>query len=172
MRRHNRSVFMNQIYQAQDVLVALRKIIRATDIQSKRIAKTSGLTIPQVMVLRAIGSLGDVTVKRLSADVSLSQATVTTILNRLEARGMVVRVRSERDKRIVNARLLPQGQQILQSVPALLHEQFIDRFDRLPSAEQRQLVDTLSQLARMMDAEGLDAAPILDIAAATPQTLG
>ena len=162
---------MNQTYQAQDVLLALRKIIRATDIQSKRIAKTSGLTIPQVMVLRAIGSLGDVTVKRIAEDVSLSQATVTTILNRLEARAMVVRVRSERDKRIVNARLLPEGQHVLQSVPALLHDKFIARFDALPLGEQRQLVDTLTKLARMMDAEGLDAAPLLDIADAAPSPL-
>jgi len=154
---------MNDTYQAQDVLVALRRIIRATSIQSKRIAKSSGLTIPQVMVLRAIGELGDVTVKRLSADVSLSQATVTTILNRLEARKLVIRVRSITDKRIVNARLLPDGESILKAVPALLHERFIERFDQLPLLDQRSLVDTLSKLAQMMDAENIDAAPMLDI---------
>lgn len=162
---------MKDQYQAQDVLVALRRIIRATDIQSKRIAKSSGLTIPQVMVLRSIGSLGDVTVKRLSAEVSLSQATVTTILNRLEARGLVVRVRSTTDKRIVNARLLPAGEAILESVPALLHEQFIDRFDKLPLNEQEALVDTLAKLAQMMDAESIEAAPMLDIADAASTIL-
>lgn len=154
---------MTDNYQAQDVLIALRRIIRATDIQSKRIAKTSGLTIPQVMVLRSIGELGDVTVRRLSAEVSLSQATVTTILNRLEARDLVVRVRSARDKRVVNARLLPAGERVLETVPALLHERFIERFDQLGPDEQRSLVDTLNKLAQMMDAENIDAAPILDL---------
>jgi DNA-binding MarR family transcriptional regulator len=158
-------------YQAQDVLVALRRIIRATDIQSKRIAKSSGLTIPQVMVLRSIGTLGDVTVKRLAEEVSLSQATVTTILNRLETRGLVVRVRSARDKRVVNARLLPEGETILHSVPALLHERFIERFDKLPILEQQSLVDTLGKLAQMMDAESIDAAPMLDIAEAAPNLI-
>lgn len=162
---------MTHQYQAQDVLVALRRIIRATDIQSKRIAKSSGLTIPQVMVLRSIGSLGDVTVKRLAEEVSLSQATVTTILNRLEARGLVVRVRSARDKRVVNAQLLPDGEAVLQSVPALLHERFIERFDKLPVQEQAGLVDTLGKLAQMMDAEAIDAAPMLDIAEAAPNLI-
>ncbi len=162
---------MTHQYQAQDVLVALRRIIRATDIQSKRIAKSSGLTIPQVMVLRSIGSLGDVTVKRLAEEVSLSQATVTTILNRLEARGLVVRVRSARDKRVVNAQLLPDGEVVLQSVPALLHERFIERFDKLPIVEQESLVDTLGKLAQMMDAEAIDASPMLDIAEATPTVI-
>lgn len=162
---------MTDHYQAQDVLVALRRIIRATDIQSKRIAKSSGLTIPQVMVLRSIGMLGDVTVKRLAEEVSLSQATVTTILNRLETRGLVVRVRSERDKRIVNAQLLPAGESVLEAVPALLHETFIERFDTLPREQQKSLVDTLSKLAHMMDAESIDASPMLDIADATPTIL-
>ena len=76
----------------REVLVFLRRIIHATDLQSKRVAKVCGLTIPQVMVLNSIDQLGDVTVKRISDEVSLSQATVTTILNRLEDRGLLVEV--------------------------------------------------------------------------------
>lgn len=101
----------------QDVLIALRRIIRATDLQSKRISKSCGLTIPQVMVLRAIENLGDVTVRKISSDVSLSQATVTTILNRLEDRQLVERVRSTQDRRIVNARLTEAGRDILNTAP-------------------------------------------------------
>ena len=91
------------------VLMALRQIIRATDLQSKRMTKVCGLTIPQIMVLRGIEKLGDVTVKRVSQDISLSQATVTTILNRLEERQLIERVRSATDKRIVNAPPDPSG---------------------------------------------------------------
>ncbi|OQX43407.1 MAG: MarR family transcriptional regulator, partial [Candidatus Sedimenticola endophacoides] len=69
---------MSETHYWHEVLVSLRRIIRATDLQSKRIMKLAGLTIPQIMVLRAIASLGDVTVRRISAHVSLSQATVTT----------------------------------------------------------------------------------------------
>lgn len=149
--------------QAQDVLVALRRIIRATAIQSKRISKSCGLTIPQVIVLRAIGELGDVTVKRLSSEVSLSQATVTTILNRLEDRGLVVRIRGNKDRRVVNAQLTETGQQTLSDVPPLLHERFIERFDELRQSEQNALVGTLAKLASMMDADEIDASPFLDL---------
>ena len=149
----------------QDVLVELRKVIRATDLQSKRVVKACGLTIPQVMVLRAIKTLGDVTVKRISDDVSLSQATVTTILNRLEERKLVERVRSNSDRRIVNARLTEEGDHLLESAPPLLHESFIQRFDNLEAGKQNQILSSLQQVATMMDAEALDAAPLLDIAA-------
>ncbi|MES9869780.1 MAG: MarR family winged helix-turn-helix transcriptional regulator [Sedimenticola sp.] len=147
-----------------DVLVSLRRIIRATDLQSKRMMKLSGLTIPQMMVLRAIESLGDVTVKKISDHVSLSQATVTTILNRLEAKQLVDRVRSSMDRRVVNARLTNDGRDILATAPPLLHEKFIERFDSLESWEKTQILTALQRVASMMDAEAIDAAPLLDIA--------
>jgi DNA-binding MarR family transcriptional regulator len=146
-----------------DVLVHLRRIIRATDLQSKRVVKACGLTIPQIMVLRSIEELGDVTVRRISDSVSLSQATVTTILNRLEDRKLVERVRAQKDKRIVNARLMPEGRAILSTAPPLLHEKFIDEFESLEGWEQTQVLSSLQRIAMMMDAENIDAAPILDI---------
>ena len=160
---------MSESHYWQDVLVSLRRIIRATDLQSKRMVKNCGLTIPQVMVLKAIESLGDVTVKRISDDVSLSQATVTTILNRLESRGYVERVRSRVDKRIVNAKLTPEGRETLNGAPPLLHEKFIERFDNLADWEKSQILSSLQRVATMMDAESLDAAPLLDIAPPTPE---
>ena len=90
---------------AHDVLVALRRIIRAVDLHSKSVSKASGLTPPQILILQAIRQLGEVTTGRVSAEVSLSQATVTTILDRLEQRDLIERYRSERDRRIVHARL-------------------------------------------------------------------
>lgn len=148
----------------QEVLVSLRRVIRATDLQSKRVLKACGLTIPQVMVLRAIESLGDVTVKRISDDVFLSQATVTTILNRLQDRQLVDRVRSQTDKRIVNAQLTTKGREVLATAPPLLHEKFIERFDSLADWEKTQILSSLQHVATMMDAESLDAAPMLDVA--------
>ncbi|WP_335337199.1 MarR family winged helix-turn-helix transcriptional regulator [Sedimenticola thiotaurini] len=151
-----------------EVLVSLRRIIRATDLQSKRMVKSCGLTIPQVMVMRAIDALGDVTVKRISDDVSLSQATVTTILNRLEDKKLAERVRSSVDKRVVNARLTEAGAQVLLTTPPLLHEKFIERFEALEDWEKTQILSALQRVATMMDAEAIDAAPMLDIASPNP----
>lgn len=154
---------MSDSQHLHDVLVNLRRIIRATDLQSKRVVKACGLTIPQIMVLRSIEELGDVTVRRISDSVSLSQATVTTILNRLEDRKFVERVRVQKDKRIVNARLTKLGQETLTTTPPLLHEKFIEEFGSLDDWEQTQVLSSLQRVAVMMDAESLDAAPLLVI---------
>jgi len=154
---------MTEEHYWREVLVYLRRIIHATDLQSRRITKVCGLTIPQVMVLNSIDQLGDVTVKRISDEVSLSQATVTTILNRLEDRGLLERVRNPDDKRIVNARLTPAGKTALAASPPLLHESFIQRFELLGKREKEKILSSLQTVAGMMDAEEIDAAPILDV---------
>ena len=84
-----------------EVLVALRRVIRATDLHSKRLAKTTGLTSPQILLLQTIRQKGQVTIGELANEISLSQATVTTILDRLEKRKLVFRERSKEDKRKV-----------------------------------------------------------------------
>ncbi|KAA1194014.1 MarR family transcriptional regulator [Pseudohalioglobus sediminis] len=147
----------------QGVLVSLRRIIRATDMQSRRMVKDCGLTIPQLVVLRAIESQGDVTTRRIADHVSLSQATVTTILDRLQSRLLVERIRNEQDKRVVNARLTEAGRKTLAASPTLLHETFIERFESLGKKEQQSILDALEKVAAMMDADKIEAAPLLDV---------
>jgi DNA-binding MarR family transcriptional regulator len=144
--------------------VALRRIIRATDLHSKRLLKISGLTTPQVIVLRSIRDLGEVTTGEISDQVSLSQGTVTSILDRLEKRGWIERYRSVADRRVVHARLTAAGRAVLRKAPPLLHERFIEAFTSLRPARQDRIVATLREVAEMMGAADLDAAPLLDIA--------
>ncbi len=147
----------------EDVLIAIRKIIRATDIHSRRLTKTVGLTAPQLLVLQAIRDLGAVAISRLSSEVSLSQATVTTIIDRLEKRGYVARSRSAQDKRVVHALLTDAGREAVERAPTPLQESFSVRFEQLPEREQLTILAALRQVAAMMGAEELDASPFLEV---------
>jgi DNA-binding MarR family transcriptional regulator len=147
-----------------EVLVALRRVIRATDLHSKRLAKTTGLTAPQILLLQAIRNKGDaVTIGELANDISLSQATVTTILDRLEKRALVYRERSTRDKRKVHAYLTEAGVTILKKAPMPLQDQFARQFNDLHQWEQTMILSSLQRIAHMMDAQDIDASPVLDI---------
>jgi len=147
----------------EEVLIAIRRIIRATDIHSRKLTKTVGLTAPQLLVLQAIRDLGAVAISRLSTEVSLSQATVTTIIDRLERRGYVERRRSDRDKRVVHALLTPAGKEVVENAPTPLQEAFSVRFEQLQDWEQSQILAALQRVAYMMDAGDLDASPFLEL---------
>jgi DNA-binding MarR family transcriptional regulator len=58
-----------------------------------------GLTGPQRMVMQALVQSDGLSLKQLSAQVSLAHSTVSGIVDRLQARGMVVRSRDEVDGR-------------------------------------------------------------------------
>lgn len=149
----------------QRALIALRRIIRATDLHSKRVRRESGLTVPQVVLLRAVRVLGEVSGRQLAEEVSLSQATVSTILDRLEGRGYVERYRSPQDRRVVHVRLTKMGQESLERAPPLLHVRFVEALERLPAKERKRILESLERVAEMMGAEAVDAAPLLDVQA-------
>lgn len=147
----------------QDVLIALRKITRAIDLYSKKLSRESGLTSPQLLVLREVEVLGHAKPSVVAKNVHLSQATVTSIIDRLEMAGLLSRERSLEDRRAVDLTLTDEGRQKLASAPELLQSGFIERFSKLEDWERSQLVSSIQRLAAMMDAGDIDAAPILEL---------
>ncbi len=147
----------------EELLVSLRRVIRAIDLYSKKLNRESGLTGPQLIVLQQIASQDGILARQVADAINLSPATVTSILDRLEARQYVSRVRSTEDKRRVGLHLTEQGQAVVDDAPTPLQEHFIQRFESLEEWEQTQLVATVQRIAKMMDASELDAAPMLDV---------
>ena len=148
---------------SEEVLIALRRIIRATDLHSKHLAKTTGLTSPQILVLKTIRDKGQVTIGEIANEVSLSQATVTTILDRLEKREFVYRERSTEDKRKVHAYLTQKATETLLDAPTPLQDNFARQFADLHEWEQTMIISSLQRVAQMMDAQHIDASPVLDV---------
>jgi len=147
----------------EQVLVALRRVIRATDLHSKYLVKTTGLTAPQLLVLQSIRRVEGITSGELAREVNLSQATITNILDRLENKGMVRRERSEEDKRRVNVFLTDDGLDALKDSPLPMQESFVREFRDLQDWEQTQIISALQRVATMMDAQHIDASPVLDV---------
>ena len=146
-----------------EVLVSLRRVIRATDLHSKYLAKTTGLTSPQILLLQTIRDNEQVTIGELANEISLSQATVTNILDRLEKRKLVYRERSDKDRRKVHAYLTDSGVETLKAAPVPLQERFTRQFSDLQNWEQTMIIASLQRVAQMMDAQHVDASPVLDI---------
>ncbi|MCU7812857.1 MAG: MarR family transcriptional regulator [Candidatus Thiodiazotropha sp. (ex Notomyrtea botanica)] len=151
----------------EKILIAMRRVIRAIDRHSKNLVQSHGLTGPQALLLTEIVRSGSLTGSELAKRVSLSQATVTDVVKRLEGRKLLDRKRDTDDKRRVLLRATEQGEVLVkQSVP-LLQEKFQNRLGELKDWEQNQLLSSLQRIAEMMNAEDLDAAPMLTSGAIT-----
>lgn len=133
------------------MLISMRRIMRAADLHSNFIKRTSGLTSPQLLLLKAIQKSKDASIGELSEAICLSQATATTILDRLEKAGYARRVRSEIDKRKVHVELTDSGKEILDDAPPPLQPQFIDQFSELKEYDRTALLSSLQRIADLME---------------------
>ncbi len=143
------------------IVAAIRRIMRAVDLHSRRLAEEHGLTGPQLATLQAVANLGESSTGILARAVHLSGPTVTGILDRLTKRGLVVRTRSGQDRRSVTVRLTSDGEEVLAAAPSLLQDRFRQELIGLEEWEQTTILATLQRIAAMMDAESLDASPLL-----------
>jgi DNA-binding MarR family transcriptional regulator len=149
----------------EPALIALRQILRATEISSRALAKQCELTPSQLILMQIITNVADATPSYLAKEVSLSQATVTALIDKLEKRGLVCRRRDDVDKRRVYVDLTEKGVATLRDAPDSLQQRFERGFGKLESWEQSLLVAALERTVALLDAEELDAAPVLDVGA-------
>jgi DNA-binding MarR family transcriptional regulator len=146
---------------SREILTALRRIMRAVDLHSKKLEREFGLTVPQILVLQALDEAGGLPVSELARRVSLSQATVTSILDRLGRKELLKRERDAPDRRVVTVSLTAAGARRVRHLPGLLQENFVIRFDRLEAWEQSMLTAAVQRIAAMLDPGLADASPIL-----------
>ena len=152
-------VSRNGVY--DEVLRTLRRIIRAVDLHSKSLAVRYGLTGPQLIILRELDGENGISVGDVANRVSLSPATVTDILDRLEKRCLVERQRSTLDRRRVLVKVTPEGTRMLKLVPTLLQERFEEGFGAIEAWEQTMILASLQRVASLMEAGRIDSSPVL-----------
>lgn len=149
--------------QADIALVALRRILKATEANVKALAGASGLTASQLLVLQVLKSRGETLTGDLARAVDLKQATISILLDKLQDMGLVERRRGETDRRRVWVRITETGVRTVQGAPDLLQETFRTRFRHLADWEQAALVSALLRVVSLLDAERIDASPVLDV---------
>ena len=148
---------------ANTALIALRRILRVTELNARELAAHSDFTTSQLLVLQHIAREGKALPSAIARAVRLKQATVTVLLQKLESAGFVTRRRDTEDRRRIWIELSDAGSAALRKSPDLLQNRFERSFDRLDDWEQAMIVAALERVAHILDAAELDASPILDV---------
>ena len=144
-------------------LIALRRILRVTELSSRELARKSDLTASQLLVLRYLGENGAALPSAIAKSIDLKQATVTVLVNKLQRAGLVTRRRDTEDRRRVWVELTDAGLTALEKSPDLLQNRFEQGFAGLQDWEQAMIIATLERIASLLDAEEIEAAPVLDV---------
>ena len=139
------------------VLHALRRIIRAVDIHSRKLNNDFKITAPQLICLYSLVKGGEMTQSELSKQVSMGISTINGVIDRLEKKGLVIRQRDTQDRRKVFITVTEAGKMISKSTPSLLQDRLSDSLRNLPELEQAAIALSLERVVTLMEAEHLDA---------------
>ncbi|MCE2929257.1 MAG: MarR family transcriptional regulator [Candidatus Caenarcaniphilales bacterium] len=133
------------------ILGYLRRITRAINLNSKRLATENNLTSPQTFSLITIYHMGPLTLAEVASKVHLSPSTMVGIIDRLEVKNLVIRERSKDDKRQVRIRITEEGKKIAKKSPLPLQEELLESLSKLPEIQQKNLSKALKLLASILD---------------------
>ncbi|UMB54237.1 MarR family transcriptional regulator [Lutibacter sp. A64] len=155
-----------------EILVKLRRIIRSINLESKKIEKEFGISIPQLLVLKYLSDQKDYRAfaKDIKAYINLNASTVSGIISRLEGKGLLAKTMSSSDKRAIYIVLTAKGADLLNNSPSTLQEKLSKRLLKLSTAQIEELDRNIELLTTIMDVEDLDAAPLLTIKEITSQS--
>lgn len=146
-----------------EILIKIRKIVRSVDIESKKIQKEYGVSIPQVLCLSFLNKSPNyrATQGEIRNFLNLNSSTVSGIINRLEKKGLLARLPKSGDKRVVNISLTSAGDKLFSTIPSLLHEQLSKRLKKLTNEELIRVEESLDTLVNLLDIEQIEASPLI-----------
>lgn len=139
----------------------LRRVFQVVNEHSKRAERETGLTGPQLWAIKTIAEGAPIRVSDIATRMYLHPATVVGILDRLEARGLVVRTRSAEDRRVVTVALSSEGQGLVRKAPVVAQGLLVSGLERLSSLRLKKISDGLEQLVDILGAQGLPPQLIL-----------
>ena len=143
------------------ILCALRRIIRAVDVYSRKLNNKFGLTTPQLLCLHYVCEAEFMTLSELTKAVNLSGSTVNGIVDRLEKKELLTRQRSTQDRRKVHLIMTERGKTLVEQAPSPLQDKLSDELGKLSQLEQLAITQALERTVELMEIEKYEASPNL-----------
>jgi DNA-binding MarR family transcriptional regulator len=139
-----------------EVAAELRESVAAFSAAQRRLrsrdSKGGGLSFAQWHLLRQLAENDELPAGKLAAGADLTPASVTQMLDHLAEQGLVERVRSDSDRRVVLNRLTPAGRERFAAKEAELQERWRDALSDISAEELGHAAHVLRRMAEVLDA--------------------
>lgn len=129
-----------------EIFSCLRRIINAVEIYSSKLRDKTGLTASQLSCLLVLAKTGPLSLSKLSQHVYLSPSMITSIVDQLENKELVIRTRKSADRRVILIELTEKGKEVAQTAPPSFQEQLTSSLSHLKKEEKKTLFDSLNKL--------------------------
>jgi MarR family transcriptional regulator, organic hydroperoxide resistance regulator len=154
-----------------DIFDNLRRVYQVINEQSKKAKRQTGITGPQLWAIKMIAESSPVQVSELARRMYLHPATVVGILNRLEEQGLVLRMRTREDRRVVDVDLTPEGKALVARAPEVAQGLLAAGLEVLPAQRLLDIASSLDELVQILGAQEVPPHLILSPEVNVPKKL-
>jgi DNA-binding MarR family transcriptional regulator len=140
-----------------EIVQGLRRIVKALHTYSQDVRKAYGLTGPQLWALKTLQSGRRMSTGRLAAALAVHQSSTSILIDRLEKRGLVRRLRGRLDHRFVEMELTPRGAALAADAPEPAQGRLLHALEAMPAREVRKIRHAVERLVEAMEASDVNA---------------
>ena len=144
----------------QDLVWSIRRLIRAVYLDSQKISKRYGLTEPQSAVVRNLYNNGPMSSADLSRNLFVTPSNITGIIDRLEKKQFVERIKKEGDRRVALITLTDAGKELSKTLPDPIMKKFIAELADLEPEHVQLLAMAMNQILNLIDTKDVEEEPL------------
>ena len=144
----------------RDIVQSIRRLVRAEYLDSQKMSKQYGLTGPQSLVMRLLINNGPLSSAELSRRMYVTPSNLTGIIDRLQKKELVERIRKEGDRRVALITLTESGEKLGQSIPDPIEKKFVNQLADLDPEHIQILAMAMNQILNLNDTKGVDPPPM------------
>ena len=133
------------------IMYLIRRLIQAGELYTKELDRNYQVSVPQLLCLLTLHENGSLSPSQIAKNTMVGTSTMTGIIDRLEKKGLVTRVRNSPDRRMITISLTEAGKKLARSAPPLIRQEVIDGLERLPKSEIEKIIHGLEIFVDLID---------------------
>jgi DNA-binding MarR family transcriptional regulator len=142
--------------QTKQIIFSIRRLIQASELYTKELNKKYQISAAQLNCILTLFEFGSLPPSKIADHMMVKSSTVTGVVDRLELKGLVERIRNSPDRRVITIQLTEAGKKLAQNAPPPIQQKIIDGLKRTEKAKKDQIVRSLNILTSMLDVQDLE----------------
>ncbi len=147
----------------REVIFQIRRLMQAGEVYTKELNRKFNVSAPQVATLLVLFDEGPLSPSLIARKIMVNSSTVTGIIDRLEQKGLVVRLRNSPDRRIVTVELTESGRTLAENAPPPIQHKIVEGLMKLGDPELEAVIRSLTRLTEMIDAQDLNVETVEEV---------
>ncbi|MBL7178397.1 MAG: MarR family transcriptional regulator [Desulfobacteraceae bacterium] len=139
----------------KEIVYSIRRLMQAGEHYTKELNKIYNVSAAQINCLLALHENGPLPPSQIAKHVMVNSSTITGIIDRLEKKNLVKRLRISKDRRVITVELTKNGKILAENTPSPIQQKIIDGLNQLSPSEIEQISLTLKRLTDMLDVQDL-----------------